>query len=69
MPQAGQGSGKPVAQRARLPQTGVNSPYDTKALFKLKNSPDRLLGIMRPSMATGQILSSERELHAALAKR
>jgi len=42
MPQAGQGSGEPVAQRARLPQTGVNSPYDTKALFKLNNSPDRL---------------------------
>lgn len=44
MPQAGKGLREPVAQRACFPQTRVYPPYAAKALFKMKNFPDRLLG-------------------------
>ena len=33
---------EPVAQRARIPQTGIYPPDAAKALFKLNNFPDRL---------------------------
>ncbi|MEF2549332.1 hypothetical protein VQ045_19500, partial [Aurantimonas sp. E1-2-R+4] len=36
---------EPVAQRARIPQTGVYPPNAAKALFKLNNFPDRLSGV------------------------
>jgi hypothetical protein len=42
MPQVGQGLREPVAQRTRLPQTGVYPPHAAKTLFKLNNFPDRL---------------------------
>ena len=36
---------EPVAQRTRRPRTGVHPSYAAKTLFKMKNFPDRLLGI------------------------
>ena len=43
MLQVGQGRRDPVAQRARLPQTGVYPPHAAKALFKMNSFLDRLL--------------------------
>ena len=42
MPQAGKGLREPVAQRACFSQTRVYPPHAAKALFKMKNFPDRL---------------------------
>ncbi len=44
MPQAGQGLREPYVQRACLPQIGLDPPHAAKALFKLNNFPDQLLG-------------------------
>ena len=43
MPQAGKGLREPVAQCARLPQTGVDTTHAAKALFKPNDFADLLL--------------------------
>jgi hypothetical protein len=47
MLQVSQGRRDPVAQRARLPQTGVYPPYAAKALFKMNSFLARLLKLSR----------------------
>ncbi|MEF2549559.1 hypothetical protein VQ045_20800, partial [Aurantimonas sp. E1-2-R+4] len=49
---------EPVAQRARIPQTGVYPPNAAKALFKLNNFPDRLLYLFAFSEYEGTRLAS-----------